>query len=41
MADLRDVPLKSQPSANLKNPEFPEDIATGTDEWTSAKKVYL
>lgn len=40
-ANLRDVPLKSQPSANLKSPEFPEDIATGTDEWTSAKNVYL
>ncbi len=37
--DLRDVPLKSQPSANLKSPELPEDIAT--DEWASAKNVYL
>lgn len=28
--DLRDVSLISQPSANLKSPEIPEDIATGT-----------
>lgn len=39
--NLRDVSLKSQPSANLKSPEIPEDIATGTGKWASAKNKYL
>lgn len=36
-----EISLKSQPSANLKSPEFTEDIATGAGEWASAKNVYL
>lgn len=39
--NLRDVSLKSQPSAKLRSPEIPEDIATGTDKWASAKNEYL
>lgn len=39
--DLRDVSLLSQPSAKLRSPEIPEDIATGTGKRASAKNEYL